>query len=59
MPISITTAFTFKWELLGLWTGVAVALVFVAVVETAIIMRTDWDKVDSPLPFSFCENERG
>lgn len=45
MPISATTAFVFGWELFGLWSGIAIALLFVAVLETTIVLRTDWAKV--------------
>lgn len=45
IPISIVTAFVFKWELYGLWSGVAVALIFVAIIQTTIVLRTDWRKV--------------
>jgi hypothetical protein len=33
------------WKLLGLWCGVAIALFFISVTQTIIILRTDWDKV--------------
>ena len=45
MPISIFCGFFLEWELLGLWTGVAVALLVIAVIEVFIILGTDWDKV--------------
>lgn len=45
IPISITAAFVFGWELCGLWSGVAVALAFVATIQTTIVLRTDWAKV--------------
>lgn len=45
MPFSATAAFVFGWELLGLWSGVALALLFVAILETTIVLKTDWTKV--------------
>lgn len=45
MPFSATTALVFGWELLGLWSGVAIALLVVAILETTIVLRTDWKKV--------------
>lgn len=45
IPISAVTAFGFGWELYGLWSGVAVALVFVATIQTTIVLRTDWKGV--------------
>ncbi|KAI5845013.1 mate-domain-containing protein [Morchella snyderi] len=45
IPISIIAAFVFGWELCGLWSGVAVALAFVAIIQTTIVLRTDWAKV--------------
>lgn len=45
IPFSATAAFVFKWELLGLWSGVAIALLFVSILQTAIVLKTDWTKV--------------
>lgn len=45
MPFSATAAFVFGWELLGLWSGIALALLFVAILETMIVLKTDWAKV--------------
>jgi len=43
MPISFGTAFGLGWELEGLWTGVAIALGLIAVIEGLVLYRTDWE----------------
>ncbi|ODH29343.1 hypothetical protein ACO22_03770 [Paracoccidioides brasiliensis] len=43
MPISMGTAFGLGWHLWGLWTGVAVALLLVALIEGVYLTRTDWE----------------
>jgi MATE family multidrug resistance protein len=43
MPISMGTAFGLHWGLWGLWTGVALALGLVSVIEFVYIFRTDWE----------------
>ncbi|KAK6526771.1 hypothetical protein TWF281_009974 [Arthrobotrys megalospora] len=42
LPFSFFAAFTLGWGLLGLWSGVSIALLLVAIIETIIIMRTKW-----------------
>ena len=44
MPISFGTAFGLKWGLWGLWTGVALALGLVALIEFIYLGRTDWQR---------------
>lgn len=44
MPISFGTAFGIGWGLLGLWTGVAIALGLVAIIEFIYLSRTDWQR---------------
>ncbi|KAB8223304.1 mate-domain-containing protein [Aspergillus novoparasiticus] len=44
MPISFGTAFGLGWDLLGLWSGVALALLLVSVIEVIFLIRTDWDR---------------
>lgn len=44
MPISIGTAFGLGWGLWGLWTGVALALGLVALIEFIYLSRTDWQR---------------
>lgn len=44
MPISFGTAFGLKWELEGLWSGVAIALGLVAAIEGWFLARTDWEE---------------
>ena len=44
MPISFGTAFGLNWKLEGLWTGVAIALGLVAVIEGYFLWRTDWEQ---------------
>ena len=44
MPISFGTAFGLGWGLWGLWTGVALALGLVALIEFVYLGRTDWQR---------------
>ena len=44
MPISMGTAFGLGWGLIGLWTGVAIALGLVAAVEGVFLSRINWEK---------------
>lgn len=44
MPISFGTTFGLGWGLWGLWTGVAIALGLVFVVEFIYLGRTDWNR---------------
>ncbi|OAP64907.1 hypothetical protein AYL99_00879 [Fonsecaea erecta] len=44
MPISFGTAFGAGWGLWGLWTGVALALGLVALIEFVYLARTDWQR---------------
>lgn len=43
MPISFGTAFGLGWGLGGLWTGVAIALGLVAMIEGTFLWRADWE----------------
>ena len=45
MPVSLSLAFLLKWEVVGLWVGVALALVIVAGLQTIVVYMTKWDKV--------------
>ncbi|KAJ9495601.1 hypothetical protein LTR99_004834 [Exophiala xenobiotica] len=44
MPISFGLAFGKHWGLWGLWTGVALALGLVALIEFIYLSRTDWQR---------------
>jgi MATE family multidrug resistance protein len=44
VPISFGTGFGAGWGLYGLWTGPAIALGIVAVIEGVFIYRTSWEK---------------
>lgn len=44
MPISFGTAFGLHWDLVGLWTGPAIALGLVAGIEGLYIYKTSWQK---------------
>jgi MATE family multidrug resistance protein len=44
MPISMGTAFGLGWGLWGLWTGVAIALGLVGIIEGIFLYRTDWER---------------
>ena len=44
MPISFGTSFGLHWGLWGLWTGVAIALGLVALIEFIYLGRTDWER---------------
>ncbi|KAM0722743.1 hypothetical protein Q7P37_002184 [Cladosporium fusiforme] len=43
MPISFGTTFGLNWGLWGLWTGVAIALGLVAMIEFFYLSRADWN----------------
>ena len=45
MPVSLSTAFLLKWEVVGLWVGVALALVIVAGLQIIVVYMTKWDQV--------------
>lgn len=45
MPVSLSSAFLLKWEVVGLWVGVALALVIVAGLQTIVVYMTKWEKV--------------
>lgn len=45
MPVSLSLAFFLKWEVAGLWVGVALALILVAASQTVVVFMTRWDKV--------------
>ena len=45
MPVSVCSAFLLKWEVVGLWVGVALALVIVAGLQMIVVYLTKWDKV--------------
>lgn len=45
MPVSLSLAFFLKWEVAGLWVGVALALILVAASQTMVVFMTRWDKV--------------
>ncbi|EPS38065.1 hypothetical protein H072_8208 [Dactylellina haptotyla CBS 200.50] len=42
LPFSFYTAFKLGWGLFGLWSGVSISLLLVAIIETIIVMRTKW-----------------
>jgi len=42
IPIGLYCAFSLKLGLLGLWIGLATALILVSIVEVTIILRLDW-----------------
>ncbi|KAK6434373.1 hypothetical protein LTR95_009443 [Oleoguttula sp. CCFEE 5521] len=44
MPVSMGLAFGLNWKLEGLWTGVAIALALVALVEGLYLYKTDWNR---------------
>lgn len=43
MPISLGTTFGLGWGLYGLWTGVAIALGLVSLIEGVFLRRTRWE----------------
>ena len=42
MPISFGTTFGLNWGLHGLWSGVAIALGLVSLIEGIFLQRTNW-----------------
>ncbi|KAI9367448.1 mate-domain-containing protein [Aspergillus egyptiacus] len=44
MPISFGTSFGLGWDLFGLWSGVAIALFLVSIIEALFLKQTDWNR---------------
>lgn len=44
MPISMGTTFSLAWGVMGLWTGVAIALMLVSATEAFFISRISWER---------------
>lgn len=44
MPISMGTTFLLNWSLMGLWSGVAIALFLVVCIEGVFLSRTSWQR---------------
>ncbi|GFF81777.1 uncharacterized transporter YDR338C [Aspergillus udagawae] len=44
MPISFGTTFGLNWGLFGLWSGVAIALCLVSIIEAIFLTRADWNR---------------
>lgn len=44
LPVSLWTTFVLHWGLMGLWTGVSVALVIVTVAELVFLTTADWQE---------------
>lgn len=44
MPISMGTTFSMGWGVMGLWTGVAIALMLVSATEALFISRISWER---------------
>ncbi|OOQ88597.1 transporter [Penicillium brasilianum] len=44
MPISMGTTFSLGWGVMGLWTGVAIALLLVSATEGLFISRISWER---------------
>ncbi|KAK1141178.1 hypothetical protein N8T08_009345 [Aspergillus melleus] len=44
MPISFGTTFALGWGLFGLWSGVALALLLVSIIEAIFLRQTNWDR---------------
>lgn len=44
IPFGLLLTFKFDLALPGLWTGMAVALLFGAAITTLIVLQTDWEE---------------
>ncbi|PYI23706.1 MATE efflux family protein [Aspergillus violaceofuscus CBS 115571] len=44
MPISFGTTFALDWGLFGLWSGVALALMLVSIIEGFFLTQTNWNR---------------
>ena len=44
MPISMGTTFSLDWGVMGLWTGVALALLLVSAIECIFITHISWER---------------
>ncbi|KAF4585842.1 MATE efflux family protein [Ophiocordyceps camponoti-floridani] len=47
LPVSLALAFGADWKLAGMWTGLAIGLSIVTVIEYSYLLRADWDKAAS------------
>lgn len=45
LPLSVVAGFVWHWDLLGLWTGISLALLVVAAAESYVVLQTNWGKV--------------
>jgi MATE family multidrug resistance protein len=45
LPVSAFTAFHLDWRLKGLWTGIALAMVFICLVQGAYLWFVDWQRL--------------
>jgi MATE family multidrug resistance protein len=45
LPVSGYTAFGLDWRLKGLWTGIALAMVFVCIVQGLYLWKVDWRRL--------------
>jgi len=43
LPLSLSSAFAFGWELAGLWAGITLGLVCVSVIELIYLYNADWE----------------
>ena len=44
IPFGIWLAFNRHWDLMGLWIGLTIALVYESIVSVWICLKTDWDR---------------
>lgn len=47
LPVAFLLAFHFKMELMGLWIGMVVALLFISLLQTYFVVISDWDYIIS------------
>ncbi|CAX44339.1 MATE family transporter, multltidrug/sodium efflux pump, putative [Candida dubliniensis CD36] len=45
LPFAYTLAFIFQYELLGLWFGMIIALIFVSFIQTYFVITSNWKKI--------------
>lgn len=44
LPLGMFLAFNAGWGLTGIWTGMVVAMIFIAIVVVIVVQRVDWEK---------------
>ena len=50
LPVGCVLAFWFEWNVIGMWIGLLVGVVSIAVYGTSVIVRCDWNTLTNTIP---------